>query len=226
MGESVQGQAPESRQGRAWSEAEDARLVDGVRAGLTLQELSERHGRSTGAIRARVTRFVPQSGPTDDEALEWLRAQLAADPAYSWQRVLDERRHRERRERGHRVPASGTPVSSDAVVEVLADWQQVTGHVLRPERREIFVARQVVIDLATVAAPVRQAAARRLWQEATQLLLVDWLLECLCPGAVGLTADWTLIAERDADTVLVLRELAAVAVGEIPVGTCQRDQGG
>ncbi|MGP3948563.1 TnsA endonuclease N-terminal domain-containing protein [Streptomyces sp. 7N604] len=100
---------------------------------------------------------------------------------------------------------------------MLADWQEVTGHVLRPERREVFVARQVVNDLATVTAPVRQAAARRLWQDSARLLLDDWLLECLCPGAVGLTGDWTLIAERDADTVLVLRELAAVAVGEIPV---------
>ncbi|MFI6626453.1 TnsA endonuclease N-terminal domain-containing protein [Streptomyces sp. NPDC050528] len=213
----MQGQAPESRQGRAWSEAEDARLVDGVREGLTLQDLAERHGRSTGAIRARVIRLVPQPGPADDEALEWLRTQLAVDPAYSWQNVLDERRRRERGEYDHRILASRPPVSSAAVVEVLADWQQVTSHVLRPERREVFVARQVVIDLATVAAPVRQAAARRLWQEATQLLLADWLLECLCPGAVGLTADWTLIAERDADTVLVLHELAAVAVGEMPV---------
>ncbi|OEJ21553.1 hypothetical protein AS594_39135 [Streptomyces agglomeratus] len=92
---------------------------------------------------------------------------------------------------------------------------------LRPERREVFLARQVVHDLAATAMEVRQAAARRLWQDGEHLLLDDWLLECVCPGAVALTADWSLIAERDADTVLVLGEIVAAAVGEMPA---ERDQ--
>lgn len=107
--------------------------------------------------------------------------------------------------------------AAEDVAGVLADWEQVTGHVLRPERREDFVARPVVLDLAATAVEVRRAAARRLWQEDARLLLDDWLLECVCPGAVRLTAaDWSLIAGRDADTVLVLRELVAAAVGEMP----------
>jgi hypothetical protein len=190
-----------------------------VREGLALPELAARHGRSPGAIGARLARFVPQSGLAGDEALEWLRARFALDPAYSWQSVLDERRRRERGERragDQRIPTADGVADAAGAGEVLAEWEQVTGHALRPERREVFLARQVVHDLTAVAAPVRQAAAGRLWQDGGRLLLDDWLLECMCPGAVSLTADWSLIAERDADTVLVLRELLAVAVEEIP----------
>lgn len=219
MGERVQEQGPESRSGRAWSEAEDTRLVDGVREGLALPELAAQHGRSPGAIGARLARFVPQPGLAGDEALEWLRAQFTLDPAYSWQSVLDERRRRERSERrahDQRIPTADGLADAAGAGEVLAEWEQGTGHTLRPERRKVFLARQVVHDLTAVAAPVRQAAAGRLWQGGGRLLLDDWLLECVCPGAVSLTADWSLITERDADTVLVLRELLAVAAEEIP----------
>jgi hypothetical protein len=219
VGERVQEQVPESRRGRAWSEAEDARLVEGVREGLDLPGLAERHGRSTSGIGARLALLIPHPGPAGDEALEWLRAQFARDPAYSWQSVLDERRRRERRERrirDQRIPSAEGLADTAAADKVLAEWEQVTGHVLRRERRDVFLARQVVHDLTAVAATVRQSAARRLWQDGTQLLLDDWLLECVCPGAALLTADWDLIAERDADTVLVLRELVAAAAEDVP----------
>ncbi|MER6332743.1 TnsA endonuclease N-terminal domain-containing protein [Streptomyces sp. NPDC001034] len=211
-------QAAGARRGRAWSEEEDARLVEGVREGLALSELAERHGRTTGGVRARLDRFVPQSGSPVDDPLGWLRSRLAADPGYAWREVGAERRLRERRER-HRGPASTEPpraAAAGSTAEVLADWEHVTGHVLRPERREVFLARQVVHDLAAEAVAVRRSAARRLWHDGGVLLLDHWLLECVCPGAVRLTAHWPLIAERDADTVLVLRELVAAAVGEMP----------
>ncbi|WP_055530913.1 TnsA endonuclease N-terminal domain-containing protein [Streptomyces graminilatus] len=215
----MQEQVTESRRGRAWSEAEDARLVEGVREGLDLPALAERHGRTTGGIGARLALLIPQPGPAGDEALEWLRARFARDAAYSWQKVLDERRRRTRRERRVRdqsAPASEGLADTAAADEVLAEWEQVTGHVLRSERRDVFLARQEVHDLTAVAATVRQPAARRLWQDGTQLLLDDWLLECVCPGAARLTADWDLIAERDDDTVLVLRELVAAAAEDVP----------
>ncbi|MET9695586.1 TnsA endonuclease N-terminal domain-containing protein [Streptomyces sp. NPDC006529] len=214
----MQEQASESRRGQAWSEAEDARLVGGVREGVTLRALAERHGRTEGAIRARLDRMVVE--PAVDEPLAWLRARLTVDPAYPWHSVLDERRLREQRERQARdrdasAPAPAGPPSAAEAAEVLADWEQATGHVLRPERREAFLARSVVLSLAAVTSDVRRAAARRLWQAGARLLLDDWLLECVCPGAVGVTADWDRIAERDADVLLVLRELLAAAVGEI-----------
>ncbi|MER7792799.1 TnsA endonuclease N-terminal domain-containing protein [Streptomyces sp. NPDC097640] len=217
----MQHPAPGSRRGRAWSDAEDARLVEGVREGLALSGLAERHGRTEGGIHARLDQFVPQSGPVVDDPLEWLRAQLASDPYYAWRSVRDERQSHQRRERRHSaaepVPAAGAGETAG----VLADWEQVTGHVLIPERREVFLARKVVHDLAATPVDVRQTAARRLWHDSQQLLMDNWLLECVCPGAVALTADWPLISERDADTVLVLRELVAAAVGEMPA---ERDQ--
>ncbi|MFI6148479.1 TnsA endonuclease N-terminal domain-containing protein [Streptomyces sp. NPDC051109] len=212
----MQEQGSEYRRGQTWSEAEDARLVDGVREELSLEELAERHGRTAGAIRARLARMVPE--PAADDPLGWLRARLAVDPAFSWQSILDERRlgeRRERQERSDRVPTPAQQRSAADAAEVLADWEQTTGHVLRPERRDAFLARAVVHDLAAVTSDVRRAAARRLWRADTRLLLDDWLLECVCPGAVGLTADWNRIAERDADVLLVSRELLAAAVGEL-----------
>lgn len=219
----MQDEAPGSRRGRAWSEQEEAQLVEGVREGLALSELAERHGRTAGGVHARLDQFVPQSGSAVDDPLEWLRARLAAEPGYAWQDVGAERRRRERRAR-HSKDSSTEPSAATAAgvtAEVLADWEHVTGHVLRPERREVFLARQVVHDLAATAVSVRRTAARRLWHDGETLLLDHWLLECVCPGAVRLTADWPLIAERDADTVLVLRELVAAAVGEMPA---ERDQ--
>lgn len=214
----MQDQAPGSRRGRAWSEEEDAQLVEGVREGLALSQLAERHGRTTGGIHARLDQFVPQSGSAVDDPLEWLRARLATEPDYAWRDVGAERRRRERRARQSRHASTEPLVASAEIMttEVLSDWERATGHVLRPERREIFLARPVVHDLAAAAATVRRTAARRLWHDDEALLLDHWLLECVCPGAVRLTADWPLIAERDADTVLVLRELVAAAVGEMP----------
>ncbi|GGV12507.1 hypothetical protein GCM10010260_59040 [Streptomyces filipinensis] len=214
----MQDQAAGARRGCAWSEEEDAQLVEGVREGLALSELAERHGRTTGGVHARLDRFVLQSGSAVDDPLDWLRSRLAADPGYAWREVGAERRLRERHER-HRGHASTQPrgaAAASLTAEVLADWEHVTGHVLRPERREVFLAREVVHDLAAKAVAVRRTAARRLWHDSQVLLLDHWLLECVCPGAVRLTADWPLIAERDADTVLVLRELVAAAVGEMP----------
>jgi len=88
-------------------------------------------------------------------------------------------------------------------------------------RREAFLARKAMRGLAAATEEVRQAMALQLWHQQGQLLLDDWLLECACPGASSLTTNWSLIAERDADSVLLLRELVATAVSEMPA---ERDQ--
>nr|BEK71108.1 hypothetical protein KPHV_83350 [Kitasatospora purpeofusca] len=111
-----------------------------------------------------------------------------------------------------RVPAASDP----RAVEVLEEWQRLTGHVLRPERQPVFLARPVVAALAAVDSEVRRDTGRRLWRDMRQLLLDDWALECACPGAVALAPPWSAIAERDDDTTMVLRELLAAAVDEIP----------
>lgn len=257
-------QAPEPRHGHPWDATEDAQLVDRVREGLELEELAGRHGRSAGAIRARLARFVTHPAPEPDEVLEWLRARLAAEPGYPWRAVMEDRRYRDQLERAarrgqgreprqgqgrgqppsqpqpqpqsqepgqgtdpqrgpepqpeHDTPASEPSAAGDGVAEVLGDWERATAHVLGAERREVFVARRVTAGLAAVPADVRRAAAARLWRDSGRLLLDDWLLECLCPGAVGLSSDWEPIAAGDAHTVMVLRELVATAVAELPAG--------
>ncbi|MGW0735588.1 TnsA endonuclease N-terminal domain-containing protein [Streptomyces sp. NPDC002851] len=208
---------PESRHGRGWSEAEDAALVDGVREGLDQQQLADRHGRSPASIRYRLEQFVLPAAADDNDPLEWLRVRLADDPTYAWRNVRDERLHeRHQRRRHNRWRTSSTSPTAAAVDEVLNDWQKTTGHTLGPERREAFRTRHAAQDLAAVAAPVRRATAERLWQKDARLLLDDWLLESLCPGASDLPADWSAFTEHDANTVLILRELVAAAVAEIP----------
>lgn len=89
--------------------------------------------------------------------------------------------------------ASRPSPTAAAVDEVLNDWQKTTGHTLRPERREAFRTRHAVQDLAAVAAPVRRATAERLWQKDARLLLDDWSLESLCPGALDLAGRLELV---------------------------------
>lgn len=210
-------EAPESRRGRTWNESEDEQLVAGVVEGLDLVQLAERHGRTPGAIRARVDQSVPQEGALVDDPLTWLRARLAREPSYPWRSVAAARRHQDQLARRGVSGSRDLPtkVLAGRTAEVLAEWENVTGHELRPERREVFLAREVVWDLAAADEAGRRAAARRLWDATGTLLLDDWLLECVCPGAAQVTSGWSLIDSRDADVVLVLRELMTAAVGEL-----------
>ncbi|NEB09755.1 hypothetical protein G3I32_12920 [Streptomyces coelicoflavus] len=142
---------------------------------------------------------------------------MAREPSYPWKNVAAARRHLDQLARrgvsGSRdLPAE---VLAGRTAEVLAEWENFTGHALRPERREVFLAREVVWDLAAADETGRRAAARRLWDATGTLLLDDWLLECVCPGAAQVTSNWSLIESRDADVVLVLRELMTAAVGEL-----------
>ncbi|MGX1729904.1 TnsA endonuclease N-terminal domain-containing protein, partial [Streptomyces diastaticus] len=210
-------EVPGSRRGHAWSEVEDERLVAGVVEGLDLAQLAERHRRTPAAISARVDLSVPQDGALVDDPVEWLRTRLDREPSYPWRSVAVARRHQDRRALRSAPDSRDVPTEDLAgrATGVLADWEGATGHVLRPERREAFLARQVVWDLAAVDETARRTVARRLWGQAGTLLLDDWLLECVCPGAVHLTSDWPLIEARDPDTVLVLRELVAAAVDDL-----------
>ncbi len=43
--------------GKAWDEAEDARLCDGFDAGRNVKELAQRHKRTQGSIRSRLEKW-------------------------------------------------------------------------------------------------------------------------------------------------------------------------
>jgi hypothetical protein len=76
-----------------WSDDEDEALVQELRDGLELDGIAEIHGRSIGAIRARVNRMVPddEQHPTKRKArIEFLREQLRAGD-YDWRTPLHSR---------------------------------------------------------------------------------------------------------------------------------------
>ncbi|MEV6465062.1 TnsA endonuclease N-terminal domain-containing protein [Kitasatospora sp. NPDC051702] len=221
------------RSGQPWDGAEDARLLEGARQGLGLDGLAARHGRTVGAIRARLARHVPLAGATDEELLRWVRSSSPGPDAAGAGRGGEPGGTDRDREPGgtdwnrgpggtDRDPGPGhdAPAAPDrpdpAAAEVLAQWQQLTGHALAPERRAVFLARPALATLAVVDEAVRLDAGRRLWRETGQLLLEDWSLECRCPGAATLDPPWSAVAGHDEDTALILRELLAAAVDEIP----------
>ncbi|MER7579595.1 TnsA endonuclease N-terminal domain-containing protein [Kitasatospora sp. NPDC097691] len=194
-----------------WSDAEDVRLLEGGRQGLGLDELAVRHGRSVGAIRARLTRHAPFAFATDEELLRWARSSPPVDGAHA-----PEPDGGADGTTGGNTDGGSTDDGAVGAAEVLAEWQQLTGYALAPERQAAFLARSAVGTLAAEDPTVRRDAGRRLWRETRQLLLEDWALECRCPGAATLAPPWSAIAERDDDTALLLRELLAAAVDEIP----------
>ncbi|MFD8756238.1 TnsA endonuclease N-terminal domain-containing protein [Kitasatospora sp. NPDC059577] len=225
----MQAHSPAPRSGRPWTEAEDVRLLEGVRQGLGLDGLADRHGRTVGAIRSRLARHVPLADATDtsdaadERLLQWVRSAATHDSGSTARGPADTPGPTDAPAPGSdpdpdpgddALPVSLPPGTGPA--DVLAEWQRLTGHALSTERRALFLTRTTVDTLAAVDPAVRRDAGRRLWQETGQLLLGDWVLECRCPGAATLAPSWNAIAERDDDTALLLRELLAAAVDEIP----------
>ncbi|MDT0268788.1 sigma factor-like helix-turn-helix DNA-binding protein [Streptomyces sp. DSM 44915] len=213
--------ADRSRQGRGWTLAECAELVEAIGVGRSLPEIAAAHGRSPGAIAARAVRLIPPAERVDRSgALAWLRARLATEPEYDWagrlaewERGRPQRRESARAARGARASAAVPPAALD---EVLAEWTDRTGQRLAPTRAEEFLRRPVTAALAGEAAPTRRAAADRLWRRDRRLLLDDWLLECRHPGLGGRAPDRAAIQAGDPDAVLALRELLAAALSALP----------
>jgi hypothetical protein len=77
----------------AWSDAENMRLVEGIRQGLSVVELAAAHRRSRRAISRQVEGYLPAGVKLGGvAAVEWLRTQLARDAGYDWRGPLRARR--------------------------------------------------------------------------------------------------------------------------------------
>ena len=79
--------------GTPWSDTENAALVQELRDGHDLDDIAEIHGRTLGAIQARINSMVPDEEdlPTSRQArIAWLREQLTAGE-YDWQTPLQAR---------------------------------------------------------------------------------------------------------------------------------------
>ncbi|WP_380164662.1 hypothetical protein [Jannaschia sp. R86511] len=102
-GSETAGRAPRYQAGGPWRRDEDDRLVRGLLDGLTMDELAEAHGRTVGAVSARLSSMAPEPSDPDEagdpaggspvprgraKRVEWLREELLADPAYDWRARL------------------------------------------------------------------------------------------------------------------------------------------
>ncbi|MFH8405724.1 TnsA endonuclease N-terminal domain-containing protein [Streptomyces sp. NPDC018019] len=212
-------EAPErpERRGLRWDVAEFGRLVAGIEAGASLEELGAGHQRGVSGMRWAVRQLVPpEEGADGEAAFAWLARRLADGP-YDWQaRLAESRRARAAGKkagagaRGRRTrPERCEPAS------VVAVWQEVTGHRLSPERRAAFLDRTAVRALTAHPEESLRPVARRLWRTSGRLLLDAWLLDTVCPGYAAADLSWGPVADGTPDTATVLRDLAAAAVDEL-----------
>jgi hypothetical protein len=68
-----------------WSDAENDRLVEGVRRGRSVEELAAELGRSVRAVTRQVEGMLPRRAQARGaEALAWLRERLLSEPNHEW----------------------------------------------------------------------------------------------------------------------------------------------
>ncbi|WP_158813087.1 TnsA endonuclease N-terminal domain-containing protein [Streptomyces rimosus] len=208
------GQAPE-RRGLRWDLEEFRRLVAGIEAGTSLEELGAGHQRGVSGMRWAVRQLVPPEEASDGEAAAaWLARRLADGP-YDWQARLEESRRARAAGKKGRATAVRTRPEACEPAAVVAVWQEVTGHRLTPGRRAEFLNRTAVRALTAHPEETLRPVARRLWQTYGQLLLDAWLLDTVCPGYATADLSWEAVADGVPDTATVLRDLAAAAVDEL-----------
>ena len=82
------------RHGETWTWTDYELLLQGVFNGLTVEQIAAELMRTQGAIRAQLTRLVPDDAEIANAPrarMDWLRRRLAEDPEYDWQAVLNSR---------------------------------------------------------------------------------------------------------------------------------------
>ncbi|WP_150241289.1 TnsA endonuclease N-terminal domain-containing protein [Streptomyces albofaciens] len=210
------GPAVPERRGLRWDLAEFERLVAGIGAGASLEELGAGHQRGVSGMRWAVRQLVPPEEASDGEAAAAWLARRPADGPYDWQARLEESRRA--RAAGKKDRAAGGRRARPEACEpatVVALWQEVTGHRLSPGRRAEFLDRATVRDLTAHPEETLRPVARRLWQAYGHLLLDAWLLDTVCPGYATADLSWEAVADGVPDTATVLRDLAAASVDEL-----------
>jgi hypothetical protein len=82
------------RHGETWTWTDYELLLQGVFNNLTVEQIAAELMRTQGAIRAQLTRLVPDDAEIANvprARMDWLRRRLAEDPEYDWQAVLNSR---------------------------------------------------------------------------------------------------------------------------------------
>jgi hypothetical protein len=186
------GSAPLANRGARWTREEEEELVAEVRAALDLTVIAERHCRTRGGVRKRLTLMIPnEENVPDDEKPSWIVAKLKGDPEYDWQTSLDEWAQRVYSARGKGKEARRAERQAHSIRElepeaVLATWQQIHGRVLGEPSRTRFLALDAIDDLTAFRIEVLAEAGERVYRERGELRLEPWAAECAVPGMTGL----------------------------------------
>lgn len=105
-----------------WTSEEEARLVQELRDGLTIEDIATAHQRTPTAVLARTSRMAPEDLDlrTRAERTEWLREQLLIDPDYDWLAPLTVTRRRQQQETRAKAPRNGAVWTAAEDEQVLA----------------------------------------------------------------------------------------------------------
>lgn len=82
------------RHGETWTWTDYELLLEGAFNGLTVEQIAAELMRTEGAIRAQLTRLVPEDAEiarAPRARMDWLRRRSAEEPEYDWQAVLNSR---------------------------------------------------------------------------------------------------------------------------------------
>jgi hypothetical protein len=211
----------EPRAGSPWTAEEDERLVDGLRSGVTVGVLAERHGRTPGAIGARLVRMIPAAENVPREAAaDWLRDRLQS-PDYPWREVLERRTAARRGARAARatrvdrarLTALGPDRADHEPGYVLGVWQDTVGFALVEQHRAVFVERAEVAELRHYPDRVLTGAARDVYDRDGELRLERWAVQCARAALDVPVLDWSRVVAAGEIAAAVRRIVAAAVAG-------------
>ena len=177
------------RAGLSWFPDEDEQLVEGLRAGATVEELAARLQRTVGAITARLALMIPADAHVlSMDAAAWLWKQFQ-DGDYPWQEMLERRKRASRNGKAGRPAAAAKASAEDLARRGLASaaqapdhiqsiWTEIVGKELSGSSRQKFLERQGLHDLRWYRDDVFRTAGEALLRRRGELRISNWATEC------------------------------------------------
>jgi hypothetical protein len=231
--------AKQPRAGNAWSTEESTRLVENLRAGLSVKDLAALFGRTTGAIKARLARMIPaEEHVYRNAAAAWLLARFDVEPDYDWHGVLVSRLSQRRQNPAtapsgphpsidqvvttRQAPAPRTGRTKTSASRVLAIWQDIVGAALQPARAEQFLANPGLPTMCRYPEDRILAAGTELYRRTRGLRIAHWVRECAWDGGGTASLTWDQVTSLSPDAAIIIRDLLTAAIGGLPGERTQR----
>ncbi|GLY18139.1 hypothetical protein Kisp01_51530 [Kineosporia sp. NBRC 101677] len=188
MGEIEQPEPTNS--GLAWDEAQNRQLAEWLQQGISIGEIANRMGRTSGAIRSQAVRMAPADlGLGAGEVIGWLRVQLRH--GHDWRKTLEERSMRPSRN-GERWGGQET----EQLVEELrgeASWQAIANAHERTKGAIIAQAARMLVLTEKTVEWSRSRRAEQLRLELREQADYDWRRALLVDQASGRSPSWVFI---------------------------------